>query len=1234
MSKILQWNLQSFHTKFSELKLLIKQHQPICICLQETRIQQNANPYPPTGYRLIKSAQTRADGHERGTAVLINEYVNFEPVNLTTNLQAVAVKLLLNKTYTICSLYLPFIDINKQDISNLLSQLEPPFLLLGDMNAWSPLWGSPTTNNRGKIFEELLLECPISLLNDDSYTHYHIQTNTYSTIDLSFCSSDCLLDFEYSVDQNLHDSDHYPILLGLNNSPVLGDKPDKFDMKKANWKIFKEQTELDNDTNLNCSIDEHVDGITEVIMNAACAAIPVKRSSRRRIPVPWWNEDCENALRERQLAERALKRNHNLTCKIRYNRARARCKYIFKQSRKSSWESYVSSINENTSQTEIWKKVKKISGKFTVTPSPILKTADGRVIRDDAEVAEELSSAFAEVSKVSNYSAEFQAHKKIIERTRLNFHTAEELVYNKSFTMEEYKRVLSQTTETAAGIDGISYSMLKNCHPSLTTSILNMFNRIYSNQIFPESWKTAVVIPILKPNKDPSKATNYRPISLTSCLCKILEKMINIRLMWYLEHNELISKCQSGFRKLRSTTDHLVTLESDLQNALLQKKHSIIVFFDLTKAYDTAWRRGITANLHAYGLRGNLPIFIQNFLTDRKITVQVGRTRSELKKLEEGTPQGSVLSCTCFMIAIDSISKNIPNNVNSLLYVDDFTIYASATFPSHAERRIQNAINSLSAWTRNTGFAFSPSKTVSLHVCRKRNCSKLNPNLTMNNSPILTVEQHKFLGLTFDSSLTWRPHVKALKISCNRTLDLLKHISHRDWGADRASLLRLYMSLLKPKLDYGCEAYASACRTLLQTLDPIQNSAIRIATGAFRSSPVMSLHADSGLMPIKYYRDIKLLNTFIRIIANPSHPLHSAAEDELYATEDNRTANSPKCFLRRAVDKIREYNLNFEDIMDETSCPEPPWQSIHRIKVCTELFDIRKKDIAAAGFRTVFERHYAQHPAVPYAFTDGSKTESGVAYAYSVAETMHAVAVSPVISNFTAELMAISDGLGRLRESYRHDNRFIVITDSKSCVQAISKYNNRNPVVNSIQCDIAANDNEVLFCWVPSHIGVTGNEEVDRAAREATTCETEHIPTPRNDYKIEIKKAIKLAWQREWTSVQDNKLREVIGELPVPYSIRGESRRWTTALTRLRIGHTMLTHGHLMQRGQAPVCETCDTPLTVKHFLTVCPEFSRQRIESFNSAVVGLDTVFAGNCTHEGGPLHRFLRRTGLYKEV
>ena len=154
--------------------------------------------------------------------------------------------------------------------------------------------------------------------------------------------------------------------------------------------------------------------------------------------------------------------------------------------------------------------------------------------------------------------------------------------------------------------------------------LLEILNDIWKTGNTPKSWKEATVIPIPKPDNDHTEPTNYCPIALTSCICKTMERMINDRLTWFLEANNIIADYQSGFRRYCSTDDHLVRLETLIREAFIKKKHLVTIFFDLEKAYDTTWKYGIMKNIHDIGLKGRLPLFIQNFLNDREFKVKVG----------------------------------------------------------------------------------------------------------------------------------------------------------------------------------------------------------------------------------------------------------------------------------------------------------------------------------------------------------------------------------------------------------------------------------------------------------------------------------------------------------------------------------------------------------------------------------------------------------------------------------
>ena len=201
-----------------------------------------------------------------------------------------------------------------------------------------------------------------------------------------------------------------------------------------------------------------------------------------------------------------------------------------------------------------------------------------------------------------------------------------------------------------------------------------------------------------------------------------------------------------------------------------------------------------------------------------------------------GVPQGSVLSVTLFALKINSIVK-----AKSIVY--------RSKYIHIIERHLQRSLNMLSHWADTNGFKFSSSKTVCMPFCRLRSAHP-NPELTLNGTLIPVVEQTKFLGVIFNNKLTFLPDIRYLKEKCVKSLNLLRVVAHTSWGADQHTLLHLYRSLVRSKLDYGSIIYGSVRESYLRVLYPIQNHTLRLCLGAFTTSPASSMCVQANEPPL------------------------------------------------------------------------------------------------------------------------------------------------------------------------------------------------------------------------------------------------------------------------------------------------------------------------------------------------------------------------------------------------
>ncbi|KAG5867008.1 hypothetical protein JTB14_032569 [Gonioctena quinquepunctata] len=246
MNSIIQWNCNGCIFHNCELKLLLSEIDPICVALQKTHFKPN-HSYSLRGYNIFRKDINHVIRAKGGVALLIRKDIPHSPLVLNTVLQAVAVRILAPITINICSLYLPDANWRKEELEDLISQLPIPFLLIGDMNAHNPLWGSLRRDIRGSILEQLLDRDNLILLNSGAMTYFNARSRDFSAIDLSLASSRIATRLPWRVLDDSYNSDHFPIVISTDIRGTQVVPPPKWLVERAQWSVFEEHLELPGD---------------------------------------------------------------------------------------------------------------------------------------------------------------------------------------------------------------------------------------------------------------------------------------------------------------------------------------------------------------------------------------------------------------------------------------------------------------------------------------------------------------------------------------------------------------------------------------------------------------------------------------------------------------------------------------------------------------------------------------------------------------------------------------------------------------------------------------------------------------------------------------------------------------------------------------------------------------------------------------------------------------------------
>lgn len=430
--------------------------------------------------------------------------------------------------------------------------------------------------------------------------------------------------------------------------------------------------------------------------------------------------------------------------------------------------------------------------------------------------------------------------------------TAEEMEdLNHQVSVEEVHTIVKHLkTGKAPGADGIVAEMLKQASLFTLSCLAALFSASLSLRYFPSRWKRGVVAMLPKDGKDQSLASNFRPITLNPVIGKVLERIVNKRLMRFADENELIPECQAGFHPGRNSTEQVVLLVQRAVQAMNAGLVTAVVAMDVAKAYDSVWHASLLTECAA-GLPPQMVEWIASFLDNRKLQVRVGNSLSEPFVPTAGVPQGSPLSPFLYSV----FTRNVPVPPTSVikgssLYADDICVWASGPNPMAAWQSIKPHLETVSTWCDDHALQINAGKTQLTFLSRQRAWpASAFPRATFRNCQLDHGKTLDLLGVRLDASLTCGAHARLVSARVAPRMQRLRTAMSMNRQIPRWVGVLLYKTMIRPCLLFAAPVLLLASERARRPLDVAERRGLRAVLRCPISVRVEDLHRRSGIRP-------------------------------------------------------------------------------------------------------------------------------------------------------------------------------------------------------------------------------------------------------------------------------------------------------------------------------------------------------------------------------------------------
>ena len=630
----------------------------------------------------------------------------------------------------------------------------------------------------------------------------------------------------------------------------------------------------------------------EIVAAGQNKFIPIRKiRSKQTNKPPWLSFEVKKLLKAKQQAYKRL-RDHETDANLSaYRIAAKKAKKGVREAKRKAEISLAENCAKNAKKFFSFYKFKTKCS--SVGP---LEVGD-EILADDEKIVEALSKQFSSVfTRETEFDSNDVRYGTSLGNAQLEENCMEEIELSEELVRDVLREV---KVNKAAGPDEIYGRVLNECADELAKPLFIIFRRSLSTSEIPDDWRHANVVPIFKKGSK-SCVSNYRPVSLTSLVCKVLEKLIKSSIQMFLDRHELIHSSQHGFRSGRSCLTNLLEYLEYVSRELDEGKLLDVVYLDFSKAFDKVPHQRLLHQLWHHGIRGQVFFWIKAWLANRMQRVILNGSKSDWRSVESGVPQGSVLGPLLFIIFVNHIQLGLKCRVWK--FADDIKLVGRSG-DEEQENFVQGDLDALVNWANTWQMSFNYDKCKVMHL---GNSNREGSAYQMDGRVLENIGDEKDLGVIISRDMKVEKQCKAAR---GKALKMLGCINRNVNYKSKEVVKKLYLAYVRPHLEYCVQAWRPHFQKDIESLERVQRRATKMING-FQAMEYGERLKALNLFSLKYRRlrgdmieVFKILNEIDKVDLNGELDVRPRTRGNLYNLRKSRcmTRNRLVSFSQRVV---------------------------------------------------------------------------------------------------------------------------------------------------------------------------------------------------------------------------------------------------------------------------------------------------------------------------------------------